>query len=367
MKHLLYILCILFALVVSLHAQGSNSDPDFDEFSSQQEEQWRQFVDQQQSDWDSYKREIENQWNEFRASTPHVFVEYSNDNHTRSIVDFKDGQLEISTLVPLDTPDPEAKAKQQIENVIEEVVTKPEADGKPLLEDQLKGPDNQPITPRTVQKEVREIVRQPKKEIITRKDGSKRIKYTVKLDFVSDHLKKRIERYLPMVKQTCQRFNIPLPLALGIIRAESSFNYKAYNRKGNAYGLMQIVPRFAGRTMNKRLYNRDGKPTPEQLFDPKTNLEMGIGYLNFLETQWFEHVKNTTNRYYCMICAYNGGAGNVLKSVTGRMKKEARFFDSVNKMSPDQYYTHLRRKLPPEETRHYIKNVKKYADQFGGF
>jgi len=59
-------------------------------------------------------------------------------------------------------------------------------------------------------------------------------------------------------------------IILAIILAESSFNPKAYNKGGNATGLMQITP--IGAKEARRQCKLDKKP---DLFNPKVNLDYG--------------------------------------------------------------------------------------------
>jgi len=101
---------------------------------------------------------------------------------------------------------------------------------------------------------------------------------------------------------------------VAIIHTESFYNPKAYNRHGNAYGMMQIVPKYAGQTMNYSLLQKKGKPSSKQLYDPKINLEMGIGYIRWLANNKWPKVKNKTNQYWAIICSYNGGPGTIYKS-----------------------------------------------------
>jgi len=67
-------------------------------------------------------------------------------------------------------------------------------------------------------------------------------------------------------------------------------------------------------------------------------------------------IKNPTSRLFCTIAAYNTGAGNVSKAFIGNTNiyKAA---NVINKMTPKQVYKTLMRKLPYNETKHYLKKV----------
>ncbi|MDF3819355.1 lytic transglycosylase domain-containing protein [Leptospira sp. 96542] len=88
-----------------------------------------------------------------------------------------------------------------------------------------------------------------------------------------------------------------LGFLLGVIQTESEFNPKAKSHKG-ALGLMQVMPATA-----KWLANKEGIPykTAKDLYNPETNLRLGVLYLNYL----FER----TDSVEAALLAYNAGLG----------------------------------------------------------
>ena len=84
-------------------------------------------------------------------------------------------------------------------------------------------------------------------------------------------------------------------LILSLIRQESSFNPNAISHAG-ARGLMQLMPKTA---RQYKRYLRSSK-----LYDPKTNINLGIKYLEKLSNQ------NNGNLLFAL-SAYNAGEGNL--------------------------------------------------------
>lgn len=88
---------------------------------------------------------------------------------------------------------------------------------------------------------------------------------------------------------------------------------------------------------------------------------MGCAYLYMLNTRYLAKVRNTRSKEYCVIAAYNGGAGNVLRSFSSS-NEEA--FKKINRLSPEQVWAVLRRKMPSESRSYLVKVVeakKKYS------
>jgi membrane-bound lytic murein transglycosylase C len=97
------------------------------------------------------------------------------------------------------------------------------------------------------------------------------------------------------------------------------------------------------------------------LYQPVKNIEMGTAYLHIINYRYLKGIKNPLSRMYCVISAYNTGAGNVSRafdngSRKGRLKRAIKV---INKMTPEQVYNTLIHKLPYEETQVYLKRVSK--------
>ena len=74
-----------------------------------------------------------------------------------------------------------------------------------------------------------------------------------------------------------------------------------------------------------------------------------------------EAVDHNVSREYCVIAAYNTGAGNVFRTFS-RNRTEA--VNQINSLQPSAVYDQLRKSLPYEETRNYLGKVTGYRRAF---
>jgi soluble lytic murein transglycosylase len=119
----------------------------------------------------------------------------------------------------------------------------------------------------------------------------------------------------------------------GLIRQESLFNAKVQSRAG-AIGLMQIMPK-TGRSLHANSNMTEPFKT-DILFDPGTNIQLGIQYIHQLKNRF---KKNKTH----VLISYNAGPHNLKKWLTR--------FKHIN--DPDVFIE----SIPYPETRKYVKKV----------
>jgi len=99
-----------------------------------------------------------------------------------------------------------------------------------------------------------------------------------------------ILQWLPLVKEIAPIYDLSVPLVLAIIWIESSGNPDAYNTKSGATGLMQVIPK-------EHSPESWGRPTIEELFDPKTNIEWGCKILRYFWRVEGQDIKRAAYRY----------------------------------------------------------------------
>lgn len=186
-------------------------------------------------------------------------------------------------------------------------------------------------------------------------------RYWVDIPLVRQFKQVAAQQYLPHVTQAALRYRMDEALILALIEAESSFNPFAVSH-AQAYGLMQVMPNTAGRDYFQRIKNNDHRPSRQFLFNAKNNIEVGSGYLSILRDVYLRGIRNPLAQEYCMIAAYNGGAGQLLRSFDSNKKKA---IAKINSMSATQVYQYIANKHPKLESRNYLKKVirfkKKYA------
>ena len=186
---------------------------------------------------------------------------------------------------------------------------------------------------------------------------------SISLELVEDHIPKRAQEFKDEIQRHSGRFGVNEPLIYAIMEQESYFNPMAKSHAG-AYGLMQIVPSSGGLDANRYVHNIDKRPTPEDLYKPDYNIELGTGYLKKQMNVYFSGVKDPRCKMLCAIAAYNTGQNNVYYAFTGKRKVDGAFKE-INRYSYEQLYEHLKRHLPHPETKDYIQKVsekmKKYT------
>jgi len=96
-------------------------------------------------------------------------------------------------------------------------------------------------------------------------------------------------------------------------------------------------------------------------FEPRINIEYGTAYLNLLDKNYLSGVHNSVSREYCVISAYNGGAGNVFKTF-GSSKSSA--LDNINSINPPAVFWKLKSDHPFEESRNYVVKVTNAKKEF---
>jgi soluble lytic murein transglycosylase len=144
--------------------------------------------------------------------------------------------------------------------------------------------------------------------------------------------------YRQEIARLCEDYQADKALVLSVIYSESRFRSKAVSDAG-AKGLMQIMP-VTGAWIAQHM----GMENYEEalLFDPGTNISMGIWYIGWLETQFDKETP-------IVLAAYNAGPGTVRKWL------QAGIWDGTIE-GLDQ--------IPYKETRNYVRRV---LDQYASY
>ncbi len=310
------------------------------------------------------RKHINDIWGEDKPkiSSNKTLVKYTNDYKARAIVDFEKGSILVETLAD------KSQAKT-LSNLQQAIVTTllstsdpqktdifssdaPQLSGKPYLYQQVLDRDNKPIQ---YQWRANRFSKYLTEFNLQKYNKNKKQIYAVRIKMVEKHQHLREKKYSRYVLAAAKRYQLSPQLIYGIIETESSFNPFAVST-ANAYGLMQVVPKTAGADVYQRIKKKKGAPTKQQLFDPAFNIDIGSAYLHILNNNYLQAVNNTTSRHYSIISAYNGGAGNVLKTFH-RNRKTA--MNVINDKAPKDVYYLLTKKHPKAESRRYLEKVTK--------
>jgi membrane-bound lytic murein transglycosylase C len=320
------------------------------------------------------KANVQKRWgqNDAKMASRTVFVKYTQGYKSRVITDFDHGTLTIETV---DEDDPQSSLKAAIAAALltpsdpatvdvftdKEVALDPDRKpylyglvhdnhGKSILTREQAGQFASYLVPLKMQRRATDS-----------EEGGKTALF-VQLLMVKNFEVLGAERYRASIEKYATQYNVSPSLVLAIVRTESNFNPFAVSG-APAYGLMQLVPTSGGRAGFKRVQGVDQTPTPDYLFDPDHNIELGIAYLSVLNNAEFGAVSNSESRDYCVIAAYNTGPRNVLR-VFADDKKQA--INDLNNLPPTMLFEKLRSDLPSDETRQYVVRVTGYRKQFVG-
>jgi len=240
------------------------------------------------------------------------------------------------------------------------------AENPPLLLDQIRMVDGRPVPRWLVRDFAAEVLEnQPlKAEKVVGANGIERMAVSVEFKLVSNHLEVRARKYPPLVLGHAEKHKLDQAMIMAIIHTESVFNPRARSRTP-AYGLMQLVPYGGGREAYRMIYGRNRKLTPQYLYDPKNNIELGTAYFNILENRYMGEINDPTSRAYCAVAAYNAGASNVGKAFISK-KSIKQAMPKINSLEPPEVYERLVDALPFKESRNYVckvlKRVKLYRE-----
>ena len=177
-----------------------------------------------------------------------------------------------------------------------------------------------------------------------------------------NRMRSKAKEYMPHVKKYADQFQIPADLMMAIMHTESHFNPLARSHIP-AFGLMQIVPRTAGRDASRVLYNKQRLLTAGFLYQPENNIKVGAAYLNVLSFKYLKNIKNPVSRLYCMVAAYNTGSTNVALAFT-RVPRMQKAVSVINGMGNQQVLMRLIKYLPKKETREYVEKVLKRREVY---
>ena len=145
--------------------------------------------------------------------------------------------------------------------------------------------------------------------------------------------------YQDEITEYSEKYDVDPLLTASIVKVESDFDNDAESQQG-AHGLMQLLDqtaRHSAEVVGIDYY-------PEKLNDIDYNLNLGIGY--------YDYLYNYYNNRKLALAAYNGGVGNVDKWISQGL---------LDEQDPDIS------KIPFDETRQYVTKVEANYDVYKTF
>ncbi len=285
------------------------------------------------------------EWGEeaFAESTRDTYVKYAQDYRSRGIINFAEGKVTIETI---DGSLPVEHLREAVANALSAPL---ESGGVSLLAGELLAADALWRTDDLAQKLVREC--SIAREVSV--GGVRRVIHSISLPMLSGSSAVRADKYRPLADRYARQYNLTPALLLAVMQAESNFNPFAVS-PNNALGLMQVVPETAGNEVHKYLTGEPGEPSVETLLTPEQNIRYGAVYLHLLARRYFSDVLNPASREMCVIAAYNGGPGAVLRAFDPDQDVAVA---RINLLSPEELYDSLTTRMPTPETRRYVATV----------
>lgn len=323
-----------------------------------------------------FSSNINKKWDKVVVSNSNKWVEYSKDFTKRNIVDFESNSIGIEVIVPekaseqqlidiavtelqalIVTTNKDAWEKDHLSQQIESEVKKrtkyyktDKVGNEPILEDLFF--DSKPSKSQLEHK-VLSLLKSGKLKLIKNSQGKAVL--SVNISLPDNKSLKKANKIKPFVDKYAVKHKMPPELIFAIIHNESSFNPMARSYVP-AYGLMQIVPKTAGKDATKHLFGKSQLLLPSYLYKKENNINIGTAYMHLLYYRYMRKIKNPESRMYCTIAAYNTGSGNVAKVFAGvaSMTKAAPI---INSKTPAEVYDSMIKNLPYKETRKYLKKV----------
>lgn len=305
-------------------------------------------------------------WGERDANLPSrkQYVKYTDNYRTKATVDFSAGSIIVETI---HANQPKSKLKDAVVTTLlttddpssTDIFSDqtPQFNGEPYLFGQVLDQDRKPIRYQWRANRFAEhlVATQSKQSKV-----EKGTRHYVTIPLVKNHHHLRKQQYSQYVLASANKYQVSPTLIYAIIETESSFNPFAVS-SANAYGLMQVVPKTAGKDVYQRIKKRHDMPTRSVLFTPAKNIDIGTAYLHILDDIYLKKLLNATSREYSVISAYNGGAGNVMKTFS----KDRKLAPAViNGLAPAQVYWRLTQKHPRSESRRYLEKVLEFRKKY---
>lgn len=350
-----------------LKASMAQAETEFERYKREQKQgvkaltsEWEIYQKNYMAAYKRYRQELSKVWRNPELSSQKEWVEYSHNMQVKRVVDFEKNEVRISFAGEEAQSVDANKVKEELQATLQEDLGEA-YESDPILAHTTgtKAPASKVNVSGGKKADSKKLLQQAKK-VEQRGKAGKEVTFVIPL--AAGATRDRAQEFTPIVHSKASKWKVEPALVMAIMQTESAFNPMARSHIP-AFGLMQIVPSSAGRDASKVVYGQDRLLSGQQLFNPNTNIELGCAYLNILDTRYLSAIKNPQSRLYCVICAYNTGAGNVARAFSGNTSVSSAA-KRINAMSPKQVYAHLKRRLPYDETRQYLVRVTDRLEQY---
>lgn len=280
------------------------------------------------------EKKIQTSWDRFEKSTTYDFVTYTPNAKEKTKIQFEKGIIEVEVIEDLNRESIVASdINKTLTSAVNHGIADKDGNGVNYLKNQ-------------VSKSALENAK-PVRTEYTAPDGVKRVKYSLQVPLVPNHLQKRALEYAPLVMEFSKKYNLDPALIFAIMETESCFNPYADN--GIAYGLMQIVPSSGGYDAAKTAFGEKMNIPPYKLKKPEINMDLGCALL-YQFYNWKAYFKNYEGkkRDLMAIAGYNCGGTRVANWATKN--------PAIVSLPNNEFYLELKN-FVPHETKGYLTKV----------
>lgn len=401
----LWIITPLLLLSLQLGAADNFSDfkaqyqQQFKAYSKEQNQAYQSFRRQYLAEYDAFRQQLMQHWSEPAQSSLQERVLYSNDLQTRIRIDDVAQTVTIEHLTNqlvneqqiLQTLSTDANIATEIQMAVPPssvTDTQPtlisqaaiSTQTNPLMEQidnqyqqSLAALDNTNMDAPLADKEKQQLsvenearkqqLQQQLSEVARNSPTYKRVQVQT-LQLPDDYTYNKAKPFLDSYQIQVNHHGLSLALLLAITQTESGYDPQATSHVP-AFGLMQVVPGSAGLDVAQKFFDTNTPPSADELYNPQTNIQYGAGYLALLWQQYLGDIVDLESRKYCVIAAYNTGAGNVARAFNSHGKRSLQTAVAViNQLTPQQVYERLQQHLPYDETKQYLKKVRKLDSRY---
>ncbi|BAU56530.1 transglycosylase SLT domain-containing protein [Halorhodospira halochloris] len=343
----------------------------FEQHQSDFQEAFQEFQDAFHEEFAAYQEELRANWREPRISDRHRWVEYSDDQSSRTVVDYEENSITIDVPSEAGTQGVLSHLNDLLGRTMDEAYDRDEVTQRTqqrvgLGEDAPEAASDQRVLSEIKPEDLDEMISQAELEEREEPKGEEsRSVISLTVPMPEQRPSRKVEEFREQIRRHAERYEVEEALMIAIMHSESSFNPMARSHIP-AFGLMQIVPQTAGKDVAQRVYGEMKLLSPEYLYNPENNIQAGAVYLNILFYSYLSAIEDPESRMYAVIAAYNTGAGNVARAfVDGRnIRAAARV---INDLTPHEVYERLLADLPYDETRNYLVHVASRTEAYRNF
>ena len=370
------------AILAAMPLLSWSADSEFERFQQQRQQEFEQhqqdfqeafqeFRDTFHEEFAAYQEELRANWSDPQMSDSQRWVEYSDDQSSRTVVDYENNSITVDVPSEAGTQGVLSRLNELLGRTMDEAyerdeVTQRTQEKAALGEDSNTSAGDQRVLSEIRPEDVEQMLEQA--EVDEREepnDEGKRRVISLTVPMPEERASRKAEEFREQISRYAERYEVDEALIAAIMHSESSFNPMARSHIP-AFGLMQIVPQSAGKDVAQKIYGEIRLFSPDYLYNVDNNIQAGAAYLNILYYRYLAAIENSESRMYAVIAAYNTGAGNVAKAFVGNTNiRQAA--GVINELTPHEVYEQLRANLPYDETKHYLVNVASRTEAYRDF